>query len=362
MAAQTPARGGTIDRVWHEQDTEPARIDDALRSMLADIYRENTGYLPARVLNLVAIVDQDYSGEVANRLRGVGRFHASRTIVCKVERGRTHLDAVATIAAPADVDANGLGLLRETVIVSCGPQHLGKLDRLVDPLVVAELPTCVWAPHGHDEGVDALLALTDVELVDSADESDPAAAIARIERLAAESYVVDLSWLRSTPWRERIAATFDPGPLRGQLRLFSALELRVHPESKVAALLFAGWLASRLGWRTSPLLHRGERLEGTASSRHQEITITIAPDPGLTVRGFSGLTLETAAGRRMTLNRGAGGMRAHYSHPRGTEREWTILGASRGEPGILGEGLRQALLRDPTYRPALTAAATMLPH
>lgn len=352
----------TVDKVWHEQDTTPGRIDDALRAMLAEIHRENNVYYPARVLNLVVVVDQEYGGEIANRLRGVGRFHGSRTIVCKVERGRDHLDAVASITAPAEVDGGGLGLLRETVIVSCGPQHLGKLDRIVDPLVVAELPTCVWAPHGHDEGVDALLALTDVELVDTADETDPAASIARTEHLAAESYVVDLSWLRSIPWRERIAATFDPVPLRGQLRLFSALELRIHPESTVAALLYAGWLASRLDWRTSPLLRRGDRLEGSASSHRQDIKIAIVPDPAMSVRGFSGLTLETAAGRRLTLDRGAGGLRAHYSHPRGTEREWTILGASRGEPGILGEGLRQALLRDPTYRPALNAATTMLPR
>ena len=34
-----------------------------------------------------------------------------------------------------------------------------------------------------------------------------------------------------------------------------------------------------------------------------------------------------------------------------------MLGASRGEGGILGEGVRQALLRDPTYGPALDAGA-----
>jgi hypothetical protein len=38
-----------------------------------------------------------------------------------------------------------------------------------------------------------------------------------------------------------------------------------------------------------------------------------------------------------------------------------ILGASRGEGGILGEGIRQALLRDPTYAPALGAARSMAP-
>jgi hypothetical protein len=36
------------------------------------------------------------------------------------------------------------------------------------------------------------------------------------------------------------------------------------------------------------------------------------------------------------------------------------MGASRGEAGILGEGIRQALLRDHTYAPALEHAATML--
>ena len=37
-----------------------------------------------------------------------------------------------------------------------------------------------------------------------------------------------------------------------------------------------------------------------------------------------------------------------------------MLGASRGEAGILGEGIRQALLRDPTYAPALEVAQAML--
>ena len=42
--------------------------------------------------------------------------------------------------------------------------------------------------------------------------------------------------------------------------------------------------------------------------------------------------------------------------------EVLLLGASRGEGGILGEGIRAALLRDPTYAPALRAAQAMLPE
>jgi hypothetical protein len=67
-----------------------------------------------------------------------------------------------------------------------------------------------------------------------------------------------------------------------------------------------------------------------------------------------------ASGRTLELDRGSGGLRAHTVAPGGEQREWTIPGASRGEQGVLGEGIRQALLRDPTYVPALHAARTMI--
>jgi len=37
-----------------------------------------------------------------------------------------------------------------------------------------------------------------------------------------------------------------------------------------------------------------------------------------------------------------------------------VLGASRGEPGILGEGIRHALMVDRTFKPALNAARRLL--
>ena len=53
-----------------------------------------------------------------------------------------------------------------------------------------------------------------VVLVDSQDEPELRAALARSGELLESAYVVDLAWLRSTPWRERVAAAFDPPPLR----------------------------------------------------------------------------------------------------------------------------------------------------
>ena len=62
----------------------------------------------------------------------------------------------------------------------------------------------------------------------------------------------------------------------------------------------------------------------------------------------------------ISLDRGPGGLPARRRDSKGRERQWTILGASRGEGGILGEGIRQALLRDPAYRSALDSAEDML--
>src|SRR5207244_4928970 len=134
--AMTPA---VSDTVWTAQDTAPAEIASALGDLLIQIHAENPSYTPARVLNLVCVVDRQWSGEIANRLRGVGRYHASRTIVCAVDPRRTTLDATATIATDAEPKPGEFALLRETIVVQCGPRHLEHLDSIVDPLVVTDL-------------------------------------------------------------------------------------------------------------------------------------------------------------------------------------------------------------------------------
>jgi glucose-6-phosphate dehydrogenase-like protein OpcA len=367
------------DAVWSEQGTTPDAIEAALRGLLAERHSEDGGFLPARVLNMVAFVESEYSGEIANRLRGVGRYHASRLVVLSYDPHRTRLDARATVAAEGEAKPGDLVLLHETVIVELGDRHLDDLLTIADPLVVSDLPTLLWSPHGHPEAVEALLPLAQATLLDSVDDPVWHEAIARANTLSDSLYVVDLAWLRSTPWRERIAATFDPPALRAELCEITAITVRHHPDSTVAAMLLIGWLASRLDWWLGPLSPDGDALNGTARTKREEpaergervepeeraerndISLRLEAAPELRVRGLAGLSIETASGIQLRLDRGTGGLRAYQRDKAGSEHEWTILGASRGEAGILGEGIRQALLRDPTYRPALQAAQAMLP-
>jgi len=346
--------------IWSAQATTPSDIEEALRELLKQQHAKSEAYVPARVLNMVAVVDRDWRGEIYNRLEGVGRYHASRTILCAVEPGRETIDAWVTVSAETDPRPGELSLTHERVVLDIGPRHLKALDSIVDPLVVTDLATLCWAPHGHAEAIDALLRISQVVLVDSINEPDPRAAVRRAHQLVQEAYVVDLAWLRSTPWRERIASTFDPPQWREELGRLKAVSVRHRPDSGIAGVLFFGWLSAGLGWQPGSLVQRNGELFGRASARRGDVELLLQPNEKQNAPGLSGITVETASGMTISLERGTGGLTAHRRTRDGTESSWTVLGASRGEAGILGEGIRQALLRDPTYGPALECAEAML--
>jgi glucose-6-phosphate dehydrogenase assembly protein OpcA len=352
------AAGATEEAVWNEQDTTPGAVDAALRDLLMQHHEADQAFAPARVLNLIVIVDRDWRGEIENRLERVGRFHPSRSIVCAVESGRTTIDAWVSMGSSEDA-AGGIHVGQERVELTIGEVHLRALETIVDPLVVPDLMTLAWSPHGFDDAVDSL-DLAGVVLVDSVQAPDPRAAIDRAQRLLDRGYVVDLAWLRATPWRERIAATFDPAPWREALHEIAAVTVSHHPDSTVSGALLLGWLSSRLGWTPARMEPEDDGVVARARTEGRKVKLRLEVDASMPVPGLAGITIETASGMRLSLFRGPGGLQAKRKLPGGKESSWVVVGASRGEAGILGEGIRQALLRDPTYGPALTAACEML--
>jgi glucose-6-phosphate dehydrogenase assembly protein OpcA len=346
--------------VWSERDTTPDAIDAALREMLRTRHAANQALAPARVLNLVVVFDRAWKGEISNRLQRVGRYHGSRTVLCAVEEGRETLDAKAIISWDDPKDS-GIGVMHEQVEIDVGPVHLDHLKTIIDPVVVSDIPTVLWCPHGHDQALQALLGQVDVILLDSDDVPECQNALERSAELLRSAYVVDLAWLRTTPWRERLAAGFDLPRRRPELHRIRAVAVRHRAASTVSGLLLAGWLASRLQWEPSTLASSsGCAFRGAARRGESEVEVEldlVEQD----VPGLAGVTVQSESGFSLALDRAPGGLCAHTRSPDGLEATWQVLGASRGEGGILGEGIRQALLRDPTYGPALRAANAFCP-
>lgn len=345
---------------WAESDTTPERIEAALRELLRERHAADETLVPARVLNLVVVADREWRGEVVNRLERLGEYHASRTILCTVQDGRRHLDATATVTGDR-IATDRVGVLREMVEIEVGTSHLDRIDTIIDPVISSELPTVVWSPHSRDEAVTALLKIADVILIDTDDPVNfdgPDAALGRAaELLDSKVYVVDLAWLRTIPWRERLAGCFENPARRPALDSLKRIYVRYHPGSVVAAVLLIGWLASRLGWEPRPLeAAPGGALQGTAKRiTGGNIHLEFSPVNQAT-RGIAGVTVTGDAGFSLSLDRGPGGLAAREQRAGVRPQQWRMFGTSRGEGGILGDGVRQALLRDPTYGPALNAA------
>ncbi len=319
---------------WSGRGISPDAIDSALRELLRERHAANRALAPARVLNLIVVVDPVCKDAIARRLEHVGRYEASRTILCTVENGRRTLDATVVMSYTEPSDG-GLGLVHEKVEIEMGGEHVSHLDTIVDPVLASELPTALWCARGYEGEVETLLGKVDVILLDSDEPIEPRAGLARAAELARSAYVVDLAWLRTTPWRERLAASFDPPDRLARLQDLRAVSIRHRPGSEATGLLLAGWLASRLP---------AAGVEIVLEPFDQE-----AP-------GLAGITVACGDGFSLSLDRAPGGLCARERSPAGDERVWQVLGASRGEYGILGDGVRQAQLRDPTYAPALEAA------
>src|SRR4051794_41904782 len=97
----------TDHAVWSEGDTTPSAVDAALRALLTERHAEDQAFVPARVLNLIAIDDADWRGEIENRLERVGRFHPSRTVLLSGEGKRTTNDARLAVGSGGDACGGG---------------------------------------------------------------------------------------------------------------------------------------------------------------------------------------------------------------------------------------------------------------
>jgi hypothetical protein len=267
--------------------------------------------------NLVVVGD-------AERLARAGPLPPLRIIHCSVEPGRAVAGAGAVAVERALRRERGdFTVAGERVQVALGEDHLARLDPIVAPLLAPGRPTVAWCAHAA--ALPALGQLADAVVVDSDAGAFDAPTGPR---------VVDLAWLRTAPWRERIAALFDPPAERS---LVAAVRIRHHPASERAAVLVLGWLSARLGRLPGPPV-----LEADAEAR--------AP-------GISRIGLSSSSGRSVVIERTRRGLRVLERPPDGPARRWTAAGPARGEGLVLADGIRGALLPDPAFAAALTRSS-----
>lgn len=130
---------------------------------------------------------------------------------------------------------------------------LNRVGDIVAALMIPELPKFVWwkaTPNPEQELFKKMVECCRCVVLDSSYYSDPEAEFLKmIELIEAETYVADLNWHRFSAWQELTAAAFDPPERREALKDIDQVVIDYEKGNPGQALMFLGWLASRLEWQ-----------------------------------------------------------------------------------------------------------------
>ena len=313
---------------------------EVVERQLAELWQETvrdpkagaeTAVLRAQVANLLVFVSNDAALDDVHQMLGeLTAIHPSRVLAMLGLQEATDLDIEMFVESICQTDkrTGAKRLSCEEITLKAQGKFVVELPSAALPLLAPDLSTFLWwrkAPHTSDKVLDKLLRATDRLVIDSAEFAHPQPDLIETDRLFAEKNyhhvgVSDLNWARLTFWRELLADFYDVVAYQAWLDSVDSVQIDyVAPkldEASVApqALLFAGWLASRLRWTLAE--------EPPIQERDQVLLFNFRREP----RGSSPTIME-GVGRSPTVREGL----------RNGEIQVTLNRVERGEhkPGRL---------------------------
>ena len=158
--------------------------------------------------NLIVVTDEEHAEEMRATVDCILTRHPCRAIiVVLVEENFT--DLRGELVAGMRMQGRCRALVLERLTITSDWSHYRKLPNLIRPLLVNDIPTCLfWAAqlpesHGH---ISAMASMADRTVVDSMlFRGDDWRGLAQL----VDPNPFDLSWLRLTPWRRLLAEAFE---------------------------------------------------------------------------------------------------------------------------------------------------------
>jgi glucose-6-phosphate dehydrogenase assembly protein OpcA len=268
-----------LSRLWRSAAEDPATHGAVTR---------------ACSLTLVVYVErEEYARQISNLISEVTRQNPCRAVVIAAEPQRSPAGISASISAHCTLPGPGAKqVCCEQITLVARGEAVENLDNVVLPLVAPGLPVHIWwraSGFTPPTYFTQILRISNHVLLDSARLEDSEENLPglgeRVRALAGQIVVTDLNWARLTPWRELTAQFFDSPETRpcletlGEVRVEYDRAVPAVADRRVRLLLFAGWLASRLGWEVES--HTGGAGEGPRTfrftSKGRSIDLVILP-------------------------------------------------------------------------------------
>lgn len=230
------------------QRTYDLRVTGHMDSDTLGRLREEVAAKPANVPTVPNPDDRGFSISDA-----IGDQNPRRIItLCPILGEDTGVTAQVSAYCPVQKSMSGHLLCCEYITLRGTKQALERVGDLVLSLMLPELPKFVWwkaTPNPEQQLFATLSSKCNCIVVDSSYFSNVEAELAKICELKDSGpFVADLNWHRISPWQELTAADFDPLEHRDELMSIDHISIDYEKGNPAQALMFLGWVASRLNW------------------------------------------------------------------------------------------------------------------
>ncbi len=212
--------------------------------------------------NKIVAINYSLSGNDSILADAIASTNPCRIIVLSATLGEdTGVTAQVSAYCPINKQNHHTLICCEYITLKGTAQALERISGIIAALAISDLPKYVWwkATPTPDYGLFRRLAeISDIIIVDSSIFNRPEADLLVVEKLLRQEIpIADLNWRRIAPWQELTAAAFDPPQRRAAVYEIDHVTIDYEKGNQAQALMFLGWLASRLDWQPISYEYQG---------------------------------------------------------------------------------------------------------
>jgi glucose-6-phosphate dehydrogenase assembly protein OpcA len=141
----------------------------------------------------------------------------------------------------------------EYITLSGTAAALERIGGMIPALLIGGLPKFLWwkaTPDPNNGLFKRLAAICNNVIVDSCNFNEPESDLLHLQELVEAGVpLADLNWRRLASWQELTAEAYDSPNRRAALKEIDRVTIDYEKGNPGQALLFLGWLASRLQWQ-----------------------------------------------------------------------------------------------------------------
>jgi glucose-6-phosphate dehydrogenase assembly protein OpcA len=172
--------------------------------------------------------------------------------LCPIAGEDEGVKAQVSAYCPIQKQSSSTLICCEYITLSGTAAALERVGGMIPALLIGGLPKFLWwkaTPDPNNGLFKRLAVVCNNVIVDSCNFNEPESDLLSLQELVETGIpLADLNWRRLSAWQELTAEAYDPPNRRDALREVDRITIDYEKGNPAQALLFLGWLASRLEW------------------------------------------------------------------------------------------------------------------